>query len=78
MRQRCMTPGGKTTLDLYFDHGYDFENPYTDQAYVPSLGVATKKGEVAYQPIETAGVVTSFTITGRGATKEILRLGPNQ
>jgi hypothetical protein len=72
------TPGGKTVLGLYYENGEDFKNPYTDADYVPALGIATNKGEVAYQPTEDAGVVTSFTITGRGATKEILRLGPNQ
>jgi hypothetical protein len=70
------TPGGKTVLDLYLEFGYDFENPYTSAAYIPSIGIATSKGEVAYQPIETASVVTSFTITGRGVFEEIVRLGP--
>jgi hypothetical protein len=72
------TPGGKTVLELHTDNGYDFENPYTGLAYVPSLGSAANKGEVSYQPIETEGVVTSFAITGRGVFEEILRLGPTQ
>jgi hypothetical protein len=70
------TPGGKTVVDLYFEDDRDFENPFTKQDYVPVIGTATNKGEVAYQPIETAGVVTSFTITGRGRFAEILRIGP--
>jgi hypothetical protein len=70
------TPGGKTVLDLCADKGKEFENPYTDQIYVPALGIAANKGEVAYQPIEDAGLVTGYTITGRGVFEEIIRLGP--
>lgn len=70
------TPGGKTVLDLYFVGGRDFKNPFTNEEYVPAIGIATNRGEVAYQPIESAGVVTDFLITARGVVEEIQRIGP--
>lgn len=70
------TPGGKTVLDLCADNGEEFENPYTSQVYVPSVGIAANKGEVAYQPIEDAGEVTGYFVTGRGVFEEIIRLVP--
>jgi len=74
------TPAGKTVINLYTDgryyHDIDFLNPYTKQHYIPALGIATGKGEVAYQPTETAGEVTDYVITGRNAFDEFVRLGP--
>ncbi|HET6463036.1 MAG TPA: hypothetical protein VFH33_04480 [Candidatus Krumholzibacteria bacterium] len=74
------TPGGKTVFDLMTEMTYDhvpyFENWYTHEHYVPTLGAPTGKFTIGYQPIETAGVVTDYVITGRGAVEEIVRLGP--
>ena len=67
---------GKTVLDLYAAGGRDFTNPYTNQEYVPGVGIATVPGEVAYQPIETDGAVTDFLITARNMFEEIQRIGP--
>ncbi len=74
------TPGGKTVFDLMIEMTYDhvpyFENWYTHEHYVPILGTPTGKFTIGYQPIESAGVVTDYVITGRGAVEEIVRLGP--
>ena len=74
------TPGGKRVLDLYSEiasnHRTDFINPYTKLHYIPSIGIATGKGNIAYQPIETEGVVTDYVITGRSVFDEIVRIGP--
>ena len=76
-----MTPAGKTVINLYTDFEYhhytDFLNPYTKQHYIPALGIATGKGEVAYQPMETSGEVTDYVVTGRNAFDEFVRLGKN-
>jgi hypothetical protein len=74
------TPGGKTVLDLLSQmtdgHVPYIPNPYNQAHYVPTLGIATGNFTLAYQPIETAGTVTDYVITGRGAFEEIIRLGP--
>jgi hypothetical protein len=73
------TPGGKTVFALCFEiynSETDFVNPYTQEHYFPGVGTASEKGEIAYQPIETAGVVTDYVITGRGFSDEIAHLGP--
>ena len=73
------TPGGKTAFALYFENdpsATDFVNPYTQEHYFPGIGTASEKGEIAYQPIETTGVVTDYVITGRGLVDEIAHLGP--
>jgi hypothetical protein len=74
------TPAGKTALDLFSETEYegrpDVFNPYTQQFDIPPIGIANSRGEVAYQPEETAGTVTDYVITGRGALEEIVRLGP--
>lgn len=74
------TPDNKTILDIYeeitWDHATDFVNPYTQVHYVPSIGIATGKGAIGYEPIETAGVVTDYVITGRDVFNEIVRLRP--
>ena len=74
------TPAGKTVINLYTDgryyHDIDFLNPYTKQHYLPALGIATGKGAVAYQPMETSGEVTDYVVTGRNAFGEFVRLGP--
>ncbi|HEX6791482.1 MAG TPA: hypothetical protein VF247_09250 [Candidatus Krumholzibacteria bacterium] len=72
------TPGGKTTLDLYLSTGGELKNHLTNEDYVPVIGIAASKGESAYQPVETDGVVTDFLVTARGFFKEILRVGPIQ
>jgi len=75
------TPGGKTVFALMIENTYDhqpyFINWYTQEHYVPSLGTPTGKFTIGYQPIETAGTVTDYVISGRGAVDEIVRLGPN-
>ena len=75
------TPGGKTVINLYTDgqyfHDTDFLNPYTKQHYIPALGIATGKGAIAYQPMETSGEVTDYVVTGRNALDEFVRLGKN-
>jgi hypothetical protein len=74
------TPDNKTILDIYeeitWDHSTNFVNPFTQEHYVPSIGIATGKGAIGYEPIETAGIVTDYVITGRDAFNEIVRLGP--
>lgn len=74
------TPGGKTVLDLLsevsWEHTPYFVNYYNQEHYVPVLGIATGNFSVGYQPIETAGVVTDYVITGRTMFREIIRLGP--
>lgn len=74
------TPGGETVFDLYFGNGHhqysDFVNPYTQDHYFPFVGTASNKGEIAYQPIEVAGVVSDYVITGRGLFREVAHLGP--
>ena len=62
--------------EIVYSHPIDFLNPYTQQHYIPAIGIATGKGAIAYQPIETAGVVTDYVVTARGVFHEIVRLGP--
>jgi hypothetical protein len=73
------TPAGKTVLDLVSQmtsgHVPYFVNDYNQEHYVPSLGIATGKFSIGYQPIETAGTVTDYVITGR-TIEEIVHLGP--
>jgi hypothetical protein len=73
------TPGGKTVLDLISETNGDnvpyFINWYNQDHYVPTVGTPTGKFAIAYQPIETAGTVTDYVITGR-VVDEIVRLGP--
>ena len=74
------TPGGKTVLDLLSQwtegHVPYFVNGYNQDHYAPTLGIPTGNFTIGYQPIETAGVVTDYVITGRGAFEELIRLGP--
>lgn len=74
------TPDGKTVQALYFESAtYEFTifvNPYTGDHHFAFIGAAANRGEVAYQPIETAGVVTDYLITARGLMNEIVHLGP--
>jgi hypothetical protein len=74
------TPGGKTVLNLISEitdgHVPYFVNYYNQDHYVPTLGAATGSFSLAYQPIETAGIVTDYVITGRALFREIIRLGP--
>lgn len=76
-----ITPGGKTVSQLYFESATDeftiFVNPYTGDHDFPFIGTAANRGEIAYQPIETASVVTGYVITARGLMNEIVHLGPN-
>jgi hypothetical protein len=73
------TPAGKTVLDLFSQwtngHVPYILNPYNQDHYVPTLGIATGKFTIGYEPIETSGVVTDYVITGR-TINEIVRLGP--
>lgn len=74
------TPSGKTVLDLISDTTNGnvpyFVNPYNQDHYIPTLGTPAGKFTIGYQPTETAGTVTDYVITGRGAVDEIVRLGP--
>src|SRR5678815_478633 len=74
------TPGGKTVLELYGEYTGEqlvtLSNPYTKKHYVPSIGIADGKGAVAYQPIETAGVVTDYLVTALSLFTELVRVGP--
>jgi hypothetical protein len=75
------TPAGKTVMDLYSVVGWEQAtyvlNPKTQAHYTPTMGSAADSFAVAYQPIETAGVVTDYVITGRAMFDELVRLGPD-
>jgi hypothetical protein len=74
------TPAGKTVLDLLSQmtdgHVPYILNPYNQEHYVPTVGTPTSNFSIGYEPIETAGTVTDYVITGRGAFQEIVHLGP--